>query len=363
MYALLVVIVVLVLGTMWVLSWPVFGRAPEGARLERLKKLPNFKADGTLENLSPTPMKPDGVSYWDMIAGMIKGNENSTPKKTLPHVDPDFTPTDKTRLTWFGHSSYFLQVDGVKILVDPVFSKRPSPISFIGTGSYKGTDFVKAEDFPELDIILITHDHYDHLDYQSILKLKSKTKLFVTSLGVGAHLEHWGVAANQIVELAWGEDATANGLKFTAVPARHFTGRGFKRNQSLWSAFVLQAARHKLYLGGDSGYDSHFKKAGEQYGPFDIAILECGQYNAYWPLIHMFPEQTVQAAKDLNAKVLLPVHWAKFTLAMHSWNEPAMRVVKAAKASDVKITTPLLGEAVVLDEVYPSTEWWLDEET
>lgn len=359
MYSILVVVVLLVLVTIWVLSWPVFGAAPKGERLARLAKLSNFK-DGTLSNLSPTPMKPDSVSYWDMLAGMIKGNENSAPKKALPHVRPDFTATDKTKITWFGHSSYLVQVDGVKILVDPVFSKRPSPFSYIGTGSFMGTDFVKPEDFPELDIILITHDHYDHLDYQSILKLKSKTRLFITSLGAGAHLEHWGVPAKQIVELAWGEETTANGLKFIAAPARHFTGRGFKRNQSLWSAFILQASKHKLYLGGDSGFDTHFKQTGERHGPFDIAVLECGQYNAYWPLIHMFPEQTVQAARDLNAKVLMPVHWAKFSLAMHAWNEPVIRVTKKAHQENFKITTPLLGEQVILDESYPAKEWWLD---
>lgn len=360
MYSILVIIVVLALATVWVLNLPVFGAAAKGARLERLKKLSNYMSDGTLENLSPTPMKPDSVSYWDMFTGMIKGNERSSPKKELPHVTPDFRATDKTRLTWFGHSSYYLQIDGVKVLVDPVFSERPSPFSFIGTRNFKGTDMIKVEDFPYLDIVLITHDHYDHMDYQTVLKLKSKTKLFITSLGAGAHLERWGVPADKIVELAWGENVTANGLKFIATPARHFTGRGFKRNQTVWSAFVLQGASHKLYLGGDSGYDTHFKQVGEQYGPFDLAILECGQYNTYWPLIHMFPEQTVQAAKDLNAKVLLPVHWGKFALAMHSWDEPVIRVVKQAKADDFKITTPLLGEAVVLDEYYPSKEWWLD---
>lgn len=360
MYAILVIVVVLALATVWVLNLPVFGKAPEGVRLERLKKISGFKADGTMENLEPTPVKSEGVSYWEMMVEMIKGNENSAPKKSLPHIAPDFTVSEKTKLIWFGHSSYLLNIDGIKVLVDPVFSKRPSPFSFIGTSAYMGTDFVKAEDFPELDIILITHDHYDHLDYQSILKLKDKTKLFITSLGAGAHLEHWGIPADKIMELAWGEETTANGLKFTAVPARHFTGRGIKRNQTLWSAFVLQASKHKLYLGGDSGYGAHFKKSGEQYGPFDLAVLECGQYNAYWPFIHMFPEQTVQAAKDLNAKVLLPVHWAKFSLAMHSWNEPAVRVVKESKAQNFKVTTPLMGESIVLDEIYPSTEWWLD---
>ncbi|TKC64108.1 MBL fold metallo-hydrolase [Pedobacter hiemivivus] len=361
MYSIFVVVIVLAIVVIWVFNLPVFGKAPWGARLERLKKLPNFKADGTLDNLSPTPMKPDDVSYWDMIVAMVKGNEQRRPKDALPHLTPDFSETTKTKLIWFGHSSYYLQMDGIKILVDPVFSERTSPISFIGSKNYKGTDFIKIEDFPALDIVLITHDHYDHLDYQSVLKLKDKTEVFITSLGVGAHLEHWGIPADKIVELAWGEESIASGLKFTAAPARHFTGRLFKRNQTLWSAFILQGAKHKLYLGGDSGYDTHFKQTGEQHGPFDLAILECGQYNAYWPLIHMFPEQTVQAAKDLKAKVLLPVHWSKFALAMHNWNEPVIRAVKKAKEENFKITTPILGEAVILDENYPSKEWWLDK--
>ncbi|MBB5440385.1 L-ascorbate metabolism protein UlaG (beta-lactamase superfamily) [Pedobacter sp. AK017] len=359
MYVILLIVVLLGLTIILVLRLPVFGGVPAGKRLERIKSLANYK-EGALQNLSPTPMKPDGVSYWDMIRGMIKGNENSSPKKPLPHKVPDFSGSGQTKLIWFGHSSYFLQIDGVKILVDPVFSKKPSPFSFLGSSAYKGTDFIKAEDFPETDIILITHDHYDHLDYQSILKLKDKTSLFITSLGAGAHLERWGVPAAKIRELVWGEETLARGLKFRAAPARHFTGRTFTRNQTLWSAFVLEGTKHKLYLGGDSGYDTHFKEAGEKYGPFDLAILECGQYNTYWPLIHMFPEQTVQAAKDLNAKVLMPVHWAKFSLAMHAWNEPAIRVVKKAKAENFKLTTPLLGESVILDESYPSKEWWLD---
>ncbi|TKC09349.1 MBL fold metallo-hydrolase [Pedobacter frigoris] len=353
----LVVFIILVLITVWVVNLPIFGKVPEGARLERISNLSNYK-DGALENLSPTPMKPDSVSYWDMIRGMIKGNKNGTPPQAIPTVKPDFSPSGKAKIIWFGHSTYLIQVDGLNILVDPVFSERPSPLSFIGSKNYKGTDFVKPEDFPALDVVLITHDHYDHLDYNSILKLKDKTKRFVTSLGVGSHLEYWGVQAEKITELVWNEDTTVGPLKFTALPARHFTGRLFKRNQTLWSAFVLQTSGNRLYLGGDSGYDTHFKKAGEEFGPFDIAILECGQYNAYWPLIHMFPEQTVQAAIDLEAKVLMPVHWGKFTLAMHDWNEPAIRVVRKAKAEQLKITTPLMGESVILDETYPSKEWW-----
>lgn len=359
MYSLLIFALAFILLTVWVLSFPIFGRVPEGNRLERIKKLPNYK-DGAIENLSPTPMKPDNVSYWDMIRGMLRGNEKGSPKGSVPTVKPNFELDDyNVKIIWFGHSSYLVQTDGQNILVDPVLSERPSPISFIGTKRFKGTDFIKAEDFPELDVVLITHDHYDHLDYEAILKLKDKTNRFIVSLGVGSHLEHWGVPASKITELSWGEETTQNTLRFIALPARHFTGRVFKRNQTAWSAFILQTSKNKLYLGGDSGYDTHFKNAGEKYGPFDIAILECGQYNAYWPLIHMFPEQTVQAAIDLKAQVLLPVHWGKFKLAMHDWNEPIIRVVNKANEENLKITTPLMGESVILDKYYPAKKWWL----
>lgn len=355
----IVIIVVLIGCSFWALNLPVFGSLPEQARLTKIKNLQNY-GQGELTNRSLTPTLPEGVSYWDIILGMLKGNKNGRPAKALPFLTPDFSTVEGIKITWFGHSSYLLQIDGIKILVDPVFSARTSPFSFIGTKNYEGTDFIKAEDFPELDLILISHDHYDHLDYQSILKLKNKTKHFITSIGVGAHLERWGIPIDKITELAWGEEKEINGLKFLARTARHFSGRKFKRNQSLWSAFILQTPQHKLYLGGDSGYDSHFKADGEQYGPFDLAILECGQYNVHWPLIHMFPEQTVQAAIDLKAKVLLPVHWGKFTLATHDWNEPIIRAVKKAEEEGVQLSTPMMGEPLIIDQSYPSTKWYLD---
>ncbi|RZM22518.1 MAG: MBL fold metallo-hydrolase [Pedobacter sp.] len=359
MYSILTIIAILAIITVWVLNSVPLGRHPKGERLARIQKLPNYK-NGELQNLSPTPTLPEGVSYWNVIVGMLKGNKESRPTRPIPTVRPDFSSTQNVKIIWFGHSSYLIQADGMNILVDPVLSTRTSPISFIGAKSFEGTDFIKAEELPPLDVILITHDHYDHLDYQTILQLKDKTKKFVTSLGVGAHLEHWGVAPDKIVELAWQEEASYQSLKFTAMPARHFSGRGFKRNQTVWSAFVLQTANKKLYLGGDSGYDKHFKIAGDQHGPFDIALLECGQYNDYWPLIHMSPEQTVQAATELQAKVLLPVHWGKFVLAWHDWDDPIKRVVKEARRLDFKITTPIMGESVILDKYYPQKDWWLE---
>ena len=362
MYSILTITAILVVLTLWALNTAPFGRHPEGERLARIKELPNYK-DGELHNQSPTPTLPEGVSYLDVIWGMIKGNKKSRPVGSIPTMKPDFTPVKNVKIIWFGHSSYLIQADGMNILVDPVFSLRTSPFAFLGAKSFKGTEFIMAEDLPPLDVVVITHDHYDHLDYASILKLKDKTKMFVTSLGVGAHLEFWGVAAEKITELAWGEATSYRSLNFTAAPARHFSGRGLKRNQTVWSAFVLQTSRNKLYLGGDSGYDTHFKDAGDKYGPFDIAILECGQYNDYWPLIHMSPEQTIQAAKELKAKVYLPVHWGKFLLAWHDWDDPIVRAVKKARAENLKITTPIMGESIILDEYYPEKEWWLDVAT
>ncbi|RAJ35403.1 L-ascorbate metabolism protein UlaG (beta-lactamase superfamily) [Pedobacter cryoconitis] len=343
-----------------ILTLPVFGRLPQGARLERIRRLPNAEGD-ELQNQSLTPMVPEG-GYLAIFKAMLKGNPDSRPATVLPHASPHLDSVSGAKVTWFGHSSYLLQLDTLKVLVDPVFSRTPSPFSFIGKKQYAGTDFIKAEDFPAIDVLLITHDHYDHMDYQSILKLKDSVKHFLTSAGAGSHLSRWGIPAEKITELAWEEQAVLSGLKFTAKPARHFTGRLFKRNRTLWSSFILETPEHKLYLGGDSGYDSHFKLIGEEHGPFDLAILECGQYNELWPLIHMFPEQTVMAAKDLKAKVLLPVHWGKFTLALHDWNDSIIRVSKSAEESAQQITTPLMGETFVLGGAYPDKKWWLNAE-
>ncbi|SEB20127.1 MBL fold metallo-hydrolase [Pedobacter hartonius] len=341
------------------LNISAFGSLPKDARMERIAQLPMYK-DGAIRNLVHTPDIPEGVTYWDVMKAMIKGNPRKKPPGMLPFVQPELHSVAGTKVTWFGHSSYLLQIDELKILVDPVFSRSTSPFSMVGNKSYDGTDFIHAEDFDKIDILLITHDHYDHMDMHSVLKLKDKTGHMVTSLGVGAHLERWGVSPEKITELAWDEQADILGLRFTAAPARHFSGRKFKRGQTLWSSFILETPLYKLFLGGDSGYESHFKTIGDQYGPFDLAILECGQYNEYWPYIHMFPEQVVKAAKDLKAEWLLPVHWAKFSLALHDWDEPILRVLKSAEANQQKMTTPQLGETIVLGAYYPDSKWWLN---
>ncbi|MCZ4243633.1 MBL fold metallo-hydrolase [Pedobacter punctiformis] len=359
------ILILLVLILLIVINLPVFGRLPKGNRLNAIHRLGNYK-DGALQNQSVTPMQPEGVSFFRLLkAFLFEKHPDKSPLKPLQYIHPAIEGTNVTsnpEIIWFGHSSYLIKINGYRILVDPVFSQTPSPFSFIGSKAFLGTDFVKATAFKDIDVLLITHDHYDHLDYPSILKIAPNAKKIVTSIGVGSHLERWSVPLAKITELHWDETAIIwDNLKFTAVPARHFTGRKFKRNQTLWSAFVLQAENYKLFLGGDSGYDAHFKSIGETYGPFDLALLECGQYNAYWPYIHMFPEETVQAAKDLGAKILMPVHWGKFSLAMHAWYEPITRVVAEAEKQNFKIITPRLGETVILNQSYPVEQWWLEQ--
>jgi L-ascorbate metabolism protein UlaG (beta-lactamase superfamily) len=360
MYISLIVVVFLALIIIYIINLPVFGKLPTGDRLIKIKSQPLY-ADGAIQNQSLTPTLPEGITYWTLLKKVFEGNANGTPKKPLPHMKPNFDRSKDFKITWFGHSSYLIQVDEVNILVDPVFSERPSPFQFIGTKRFDGTDFVKVEDLPNLDIVLITHDHYDHLDYDSILKLKLKTAHFITSLGVGSHLNYWGIPDQQITELVWNEQTSPLAdIGFTALPARHFSGRKFKRNQTLWSSFVLKTKSHQIYLGGDSGNDVHFKTIGEAYGPFDLAILECGQYNTMWPLIHLFPEEVIQAGLALKAKKLLPVHWGKYKLALHDWDEPIKRLIAAAFGKEIKVITPLLGESFYLDKNQATTHWWIN---
>ena len=259
---------------------------------------------------------------------------------------------------WFGHSSYFLQVDGKRILVDPVFSGSASPVSFT-TKAFRGSDVYTVEDLPAIDYLFITHDHWDHLDYKTVLQLKSKVGKVVTGLGTGSHLEHWGYDKAMIIEKDWNEEIVLNnGFVVHTTPARHFSGRNLKRNTTLWTAFVLQTPTKKLYLGGDSGYDTHFTDIGDQFGPFDLAILECGQYSEYWKYIHMMPEETVQAGIDLKAKCIFPVHWGKFSLSLSEWDDSIKRVTAEAHKKGMPLIHPIIGEAVNLDQLTESVRWW-----
>ncbi|MDF2454164.1 MAG: fold metallo-hydrolase [Cytophagaceae bacterium] len=354
------IIGILVLGVFLFMQTAVFGTDPSGKRLERIQHSSNYR-DGSFQNLSPTSVSKEGVSMVKLMGNFFFNKpERSEPLESLPSVQTDLTTVqdDKPSIVWFGHSSYLITSKNKTVLVDPVFSGNSSPVSFFAK-AFKGTNVYGVKDMPAIDVLVITHDHYDHLDYETILSLHPKVRKFYTSLGVGAHLEHWGIPADKIVEFDWWENQKiSDSVELTAVPARHFSGRSFKRGKTLWSAFVLSIDGYKIFIGGDSGYDTHFKTIGEKYGPFDIAMLEAGQYGVNWPYIHMMPEETIIAAKDLSAKVLMPVHWGKFALALHNWDEPINRVVQEAHKQNVKLTTPMIGQVVVLDSIYPEKEWW-----
>ncbi|MBC7949618.1 MAG: MBL fold metallo-hydrolase [Chitinophagaceae bacterium] len=341
-----------------------FGRNPTEKEQRRFLNSANYY-NGTFKNLFMTRMIVEKASYINMTWKFFNKPKNTSPHARLPSIKTNLSTIHSTQpvIIWLGHSSFFIRLGGRNILVDPVLSGYASPFSFTGK-SFAGSDIFSEDELPEIDLLIITHDHYDHLDYSTILGLKSKVKNIFTSLGVGSHLRYWGVEAQIITEMDWGEEAHVKGtetseeIRVIATTSRHFSGRGLVRNKTLWSSFVLSTRSNRIFVGSDSGYGTHFKEIGQSHGPFDIALLESGQYNADWPDIHMMPEETVQAAIDLRAEVLMPVHWGKFALAFHSWDEPPRRILQKATELKVKVTTPMIGEPVIIGEVYPEKRWW-----
>ncbi len=356
-----IILLFLLIVTVYIfLHQPKFGKRPSGERLKKIQQSPNFK-NGQFQNLSDTPDITDGANYFTVLKEFFfyKSKRNK-PAATLPSKKADLfhLSKDENTLVWFGHSSYFIQVDGKTILVDPVLNGSASPIRFT-TRSFAGSDVYTPEDFPAIDYLIITHDHWDHLDYDTVIKLQPKVKKIITGLGTGAHLEHWGFNINDIIEKDWNDYIQLeNGFSVNTTPGRHFSGRTFKRNGAMWMSFVLTTPSMKIFIGGDSGYDTHFKTVGDKHGPFDLAILECGQYNRYWKHIHMMPEEVVQAAIDLKAAVLFPVHWSKFSLSLHAWDEPAIRVTAEAIKKNLAIVTPMIGEKVQLQHPPLVYRWW-----
>jgi L-ascorbate metabolism protein UlaG (beta-lactamase superfamily) len=340
-------------------SRKVFGKYPANNRLARILKSPNYR-NGVFQNLSPTEVMPKEVSKIGILKKFLSKSENNIPQNPLPSVKTDLknlsaeTPT----IVWFGHSSYFIKSKNINILVDPVLSGNASPVSFM-VKAFEGTNTYSVDDMPEIDMLILSHDHYDHLDYRTITKLIPKVKKFYTALGVGEHLEYWGVKPENIIEFDWMEShETSPEIFLTATPARHFSGRSLTRAKSLWVSFVLNIHGYKLFLGGDSGYDTHFKMIGSTFGPFDFALLENGQYNLDWHYIHSLPEETAQVAQDLNVKAFMPVHWGKFALAFHDWNEPIISLKKSIEGKNITMATPMIGEPVVLGGTYPDKVWW-----
>jgi len=337
---------------------PQFGKRPSGERLKRIEQSKQFK-DGKFRNSSPTPQL---TQNWTVALSdyLFKKSDETSPKGRIPSVPVNWDSlfTKSHGLVWLGHSSYLLRTDGKTILVDPVLSGSISPIPGSGK-AFAGADVTTADALPAIDYLFISHDHYDHMDYKTLKTLQPRVGKIIVGLGVGEHLEYWGYRNDQIIEKDWWEEVDlGNGFHVTVTPARHFSGRSIWSANTLWASYVLVTPSRKLYFGGDSGYDVHFKEIGEKLGPFDLAILENGQYDLSWKYIHMMPEEVVQAAKDLQAAALLPVHSSKFVLANHAWYEPLERISKEAQQQQQILITPRIGEVVDLDHVDNGSSYW-----
>ncbi len=360
MYFVATIFILLSLAVLITLKQPMFGKLPSGERLERIRKSTNFR-DGSFQNQSHTPVMAEDVSYLKVSREFFFNKvQELTPSGSIPSVKTDLLNLDINEdiLVWFGHSSYFIQVDGKKILVDPVFSGHASPFSF-SVKAFKGTDRYSAADIPEIDYLIITHDHWDHLDYETMIGFKPKIRKVICGLGVGENFERWGFDV-PVLEMDWYERIDPDpGFSVFSVPARHFSGRGLRRNQTLWSSFLFQSPGMKIYIGGDSGYDKHFAEAGTKFGPIDLAILENGQYNRNWRYIHLLPDELLKAFKDLDAKRLFTVHNSKFALGNHPWDEPLKMANKGSRESGIDLLTPVIGEKVNLkDSTQKFSEWW-----
>jgi len=317
--------------------------------------------DGKFHNIEEVPVSTssDGalVGFYRFLTEPVI---DAVPVTNLPSVKSDLlglNPRDNV-MVWMGHSSYFIQLDGIRYLIDPVFSDNASPVPYTNV-AFPGSNVYSADDLPEIDYLLITHDHWDHLDYPTINALKEKIDHIVTPIGVGSYFTQWGFSPEQITEGDWYDSLTTKAGRIHILPAQHFSGRLLKRNRTLWGSYAIVSNQHKVYLGGDSGYGDHFKSIANEFGGFDIAVLETGQYNKNWPFIHMTPEEVAQAANDLNAKALLPSHNSKFKLAKHAWYEPLDRIAQASQRQDYRLMTPMIGEIVGLEDNNQTfSQWW-----
>lgn len=364
-FILVIILIVILGGVLFVNLSPEFGAKPSAKDLEEYNQLDYF-SEGKFSNLMETNMDMNFTKGFKMLPEFFKNDPARIPSFDLPIVKRDslelVQASTPSRLIWFGHSAFLLQIDGKNILIDPMLGEVPAPNPLLGKKRFFKNLPIEIEQLPVIDMIIISHDHYDHLDYGSITKLKEKTKQFYVPLGVGAHLKHWGVDENSIKEMKWWESVVTADLKMTFAPARHFSGRGpSDRFSTLWGSWIIKGSKDNLYFSGDGGYGEHFKEIGEKYGPFDFAMMECGQYNDNWKEIHMTPEETALAAQDIQSKVFMPIHWGAFTLAMHSWTDPVVRVTAKAKEINQPIHIPKIGEFINLnDSLYIKEEWWIN---
>lgn len=350
MIYLFLAIVILVAGEIFFfLNRPNFGCSPRGERLARIEHSPNY-SEGAFHNEENTPLMTSDRSRLSQLWHFLIDKQPPLLKPNKPlhalRTDLRALPRDKNLLVWFGHSSYYMQIDGVRFLVDPVFYTA-SPVSFI-MKPFEGTDIYKPSDMPDIDYLIITHDHWDHLDYKTVTRLRPRIGHVLCPLGVGQDFEYWHYPVSRITEMDWGERAHLRGnALLSCLPARHFSGRGLRSNRTLWASYMLQIGSKNIFLGGDGGYGKHFAAIGRQFPNIDLAILENGQYNADWRYIHTMPNLMVSEANDLHARRILSVHHGKFALSRHAWDEPLLNI-QAMRKEGLNVLSPQIGEVVPL---------------
>lgn len=341
--------------------YPAFGRSPKDESKQRYEKSLNYLSgkfkNNTLINMNfqkgvdPNP---------DYIADPKIGKVPQQPLPTIKFDKIKFKETDANQFAWFGHSTIIFKIENKIVISDPVF-KRASPFPFlIGPRPFKYENKITIDDLPDkIDIILITHDHYDHLDYSTIKILSDRVELFLVPLGVKAHLQQWKIPVEKIIEFDWYDKSNYNGIKFIFTPAQHFSGRALRdRNNTFWGGWIIQSNSAKFYISGDGGYNNEFKNIGDKYGPFDIAFIENGAYNVRWADVHLFPEEGVQVGFDVKATYSIPIHWGKFNLSFHNWKEPIERFTNESVKQNLKIITPRIGQIIKLNSAYPIEKWW-----
>ena len=332
------------------ISQPSFGRLPQGERLERVRKSPHY--DGTqFVNEVETAFSTGNRTKLGVWKDYVFGDKTLLFPDTALHViktDLKSLPQDRDWIVWFGHSSYLMNLSGKKVLVDPVFYKG-SPVEFANK-MFLGTDIYKPADMPDIDYLVVSHDHWDHLDYEVVTEMKPRVKKVVTALGVGEHFEYWGYPVEKIVELDWWEFADLEeGFRVTATPARHFSGRELHENKTFWASFAFKSPKRLVWIGGDSGYGPHYAKIGKEFPDIDLAIMENGQYNKDWSQVHTMPEYLGKEMIELDAKRYLTVHHSKFSLSKHPYYEPLENAKRAARESGKPVLMPQIGEVMYLE--------------
>ena len=345
------------------------GKKPEGARLERVKASPRWLGD-RFRNMHPIqPGLRDPNASMPSLSDFLCGGERRVPRAPLPSINPleawRKTPSSGLRATWLGHSTVLIEIDGLRVLTDPVWGPRASPSRLAGPKRFQPVP-VSLREMPSVDLVIVSHDHYDHLDYPTIRELAKRNVPFVTSLGVGAHLEAWGVNPQLITELDWWEShrPASGALTVTAAPSQHFSGRGLQdRNTTLWSSFVIRSQRHAVFFSGDTGLTSEYQLIRDRLGPFNLVMLEVGAFHPAWGDIHLGPQNALKALALLGGGAFLPVHWGTFSLAMHAWDQPAEELLRLGEKAGAQLLMPRLGEAVEPEHAARAQAWWRGVDT